>query len=114
INTAIQNNIKRFGNQHSLMLSNILEKSPNKIIIDKVITSNGLSDHPKIIKDTIRQHFTNWTRKHITSSWPDSQWQAEYTPLSQVPNDAFASVSNLITMKEFTDMILNTNAYKAP
>ncbi|CAG8678387.1 5284_t:CDS:1, partial [Ambispora gerdemannii] len=42
------------------------------------------------------------------------QWQAEYTPLHQVPNDAFASVSNPITMKEFTAMILNTNTYKAP
>ena len=95
------------------MLRNILEKQSQSITINKVFTPQGLSDDPITIKQTVHNHFLNWTHKRNTTSWPNQSWKEQYDPISHISDNIFDNIMNPITESEFHQMLTAIAPYKA-
>ena len=95
---AIQGELKH-------MLSSLLERSSNRIKLDRVIIESGenltLVTEEKDVQNEVRAHFMKQFRKRkISIHKTRNRWVEAYRPLEEIDENIYESLNNQVTLQE--------------
>ena len=83
-----------FKDNQSRMINSILQRTQDKIIIDRVEVDNDLITDPASIRSHTVNHFQNIVG-HLTSdgSIPE-EWQQDYSPIESIDDSIYAGLND--------------------
>ncbi|CAG8615010.1 1928_t:CDS:1 [Dentiscutata erythropus] len=89
IQKAIEKRWEDLKDNPKRMISSILDRPRKSIVMDRIVKET--SDNNTIIitegseiKELVKEHFHNWTRKRTTDAGLFKKWESEYTPLKEI------------------------------
>ncbi|CAG8656795.1 7748_t:CDS:1, partial [Diversispora eburnea] len=87
--------------------------------IDRIVKE--ISDNNTIIitegseiKELVKEHFHNLTRKRITDAGLFKKWESEYTPLKEINNSWYDTLYNEVKLDKLEIVIQSLPNNKAP
>jgi hypothetical protein len=101
------------------MIDNILDKSKNSIIMDRLIDKNPNGEINIItdsmdIKEKVHEHFRQWTRKRITNLQLMNKWKKWYEPIPTINFRWYNSLLEEVNTSELEEVIRLLPNKKAP
>jgi len=87
------------------MIKSILEKHPNRIILDHIIDEDGYHSDPEEIKQIANVKAKQWTKKRNINQSEFNQWHNQYQPKSNIQDHIFNNISNPINESEMSQTL---------
>ncbi|CAG8824530.1 26135_t:CDS:1, partial [Dentiscutata erythropus] len=92
------------------MISSILDKPRKSIVMDRIVkeildNNTIIITEDSEIKELVKEHFHNWTRKRTTDAELFKKWESEYTPLKEINNLWYDTLYNEVKLDELEVVI---------
>src|SRR6185295_13745180 len=102
-----------FKDNTSRMLDSILQRRAKPISYEKVITADSIITNQEEIKEAVRTHFKNWTKKNPSNDALWKEWKPFYSPLQHIHNDIYNTLLSPISTTELKQTINSAPKGKA-
>ena len=96
------------------MINSILQRTQDKIIIDRVEVDNDLITDPASIRSHTVNHFQNIVGRSTSDGSIPKEWQQDYSPLESIDDSIYAGLNDPPSFTEWLDFIRSALANKAP
>src|SRR2546430_17394153 len=95
------------------MINSILQRTQDKIVIDRVEVDNDLITDPASIRSHTVNHFQNIVGRPISDSSIPEEWQQDYLPLESIDDTIYADLNDPPSFTEWLDFVRSAPANKA-
>jgi ribosomal protein L21 len=101
------------------MLSSLLERSSNKIKLDRVLVESeedtSLITEENEVQETVRSHFMKKFRKRkIGNNRNKDEWKKAYEPLEEVDENIYKDLNATITIQEWQEVLQVMKSKSSP
>jgi hypothetical protein len=119
IQKAIEKRWEDLKDNPKRMINSVLDKPRKSIVMDRLIKETADNNTLVItegseIKEIVREHFYNWTRKRNTDTKLLKKWESAYMPLKEVDDSWYNNLYNEVNIDELETVIQSLPNKKAP
>src|SRR3989440_11382544 len=103
-----------FKDNQTRMINSILQRTQDKIVIDRVKVDNDLITDPESIRSHTANHFQNIVGRPTSDGSIPEEWQQDYLPLASIDDSIYAGLNDPPSFIEWLDFVRSAPANKAP
>src|ERR1043166_9068628 len=102
-----------FKDNQTRMINSILQRTQDKIVIDRLEVDNDLITDPASIRSFTANHFQNIVGRPASDGSIPEEWHQDYLPLESVDDSIYAGLSDPPSFTEWLDFVRLAPANKA-
>src|ERR1044072_1029358 len=110
----IEQRCNDFKDNQTRMINSILQRTQDKIVIDRLEVDNDLITDPASIRTHTADHFQNIVGQPKSDGSIPDDWIHEYSPLDSVDDAIYATLYDLPSFTEWIEIVRLAPANKAP
>src|SRR2546423_13657892 len=96
------------------MINYILQRTQDKIIIDRIEVDNDLITDPESIRSHTANHFQNIVGRPTSDGSIPEEWQQDYLPLESIDDSIYAGLNDPPSFIEWLDFVRSAQQTKLP
>ena len=94
-----------FKDNQTRMINSILQRTQDKIVIDRVEVDNDLITDPASIRFHTANHFQNIVGRPTSDGSIPDEWQQDYSPLESIDDSIYAGLNDPPSFIEWLDFV---------
>src|SRR3989440_658492 len=110
----IEQHCSDFKDNRTRMINSILQRTQDKIIIDRVEVDNEFITDPASVRAQTVNHFQNIVGSPTSDGSIPEEWQQDYLPLESIDDSIYTGLNYPPSFTEWLDFVRSASANKTP